>query len=114
MTMQEGQEGVVQFKLTFLPADPLPASMLGNLNAWRQILYRLGLIGQDPHRYGGLGFGNVSIRLESGNANSFIISGTQTGGLDRLPPHIIPVSKHLILQPTVLSPRVLSDLRLNP
>jgi hypothetical protein len=83
MTMQEG---VVQFKLTFLPADPLPASMLGNLNAWRQILYRLGLIGQDPHRYGGLGFGNVSIRLESGNANSFIISCTQTGGMERLSP----------------------------
>jgi len=44
------------------------------------------LIGQDPHRYGGLGFGNVSIRLESGNATSFIISGTQTGGMDRLFP----------------------------
>ena len=80
------QEGVVQFNLTFLPADPLPAAMLGSLNAWRQILYRLGLIGQDPHRYGGLGFGNVSIRVESGNATSFIISGTQTGGMDRLFP----------------------------
>ena len=83
MTMQEG---VVQFNLTFLPADPLPAAMLGSLNAWRQILYRLGLIGQDPHRYGGLGFGNVSIRMESGNNASFIISGTQTGGMDRLSP----------------------------
>ena len=80
------QEGVVQFDLTFLPADPLPAAMLHSLNAWRQILYRLGLIGQDPHRYGGLGFGNVSIRLESSNGTSFIISGTQTGGMDRLFP----------------------------
>ena len=79
-------EGVVQYNLTFFPADPLPAAMLGSLNAWRQILFRLGLIGQDPHRYGGLGFGNVSIRLESGNAASFIISGTQTGGMDRLSP----------------------------
>ncbi len=80
------REGVVQFNLTFLPADPLPAAMIGSLNAWRQILYKLGLIGQDPHRYGGLGFGNVSIRVASGNATSFIISGTQTGGMDRLFP----------------------------
>ncbi|MCX5880787.1 MAG: class II aldolase/adducin family protein [Deltaproteobacteria bacterium] len=79
-------EGVVQFNLTFLPGDPLPAAMLCSLNAWRQILYRLGLIGQDPTRYGGLGFGNISIRMESGNATSFIISGTQTGGMDRLFP----------------------------
>jgi len=80
------REGVVQFNLTFLPADPQPAAMLRSLNAWRQILYRLGLIGQDPHRYGGLGFGNVSIRQESGNGTSFVISGTQTGGMDRLFP----------------------------
>jgi hypothetical protein len=80
------QEGVVQFNLTFLPADPLPAAMLRSLNAWRQILYRLGLVGQDPHRYGGLGFGNVSIRVESSHATSFIISGSQTGGMVRLFP----------------------------
>jgi len=83
MTMQEG---AVQFHLTFIPADPPPAATISGLNAWRQILYRLGLIGQDPRRYGGLGFGNVSIRLESGNAAAFVISGTQTGGMDRLSP----------------------------
>lgn len=80
------QEGVVQFSLTFLPADPLPEAMIRSLNAWRQILYRLGLIGQDPRRYGGLGFGNISIRPESGRSSSFIISGTQTGGMGRLFP----------------------------
>lgn len=80
------QEGVVQFNLTFLPADPLPAARIRALNAWRQILYKLGLIGQDPRRYGGLGFRNVSMRVESGNAASFIISGTQTGGMGRLFP----------------------------
>jgi hypothetical protein len=80
------QEGVVQFNLTFLPTEPLPAAMLLSLNAWRQILYRLGLIGQDSRRYGGLGFGNISIRAASGNAAAFVISGTQTGGLDRLYP----------------------------
>ncbi len=80
------QEGVVRFNMTFLPADPLPAEMLGDLNAWRRILFRLGLVGQVPHRYGGLGFGNVSIRQASGNAAAFIISGTQTGGMERLLP----------------------------
>ena len=80
------QEGVVQFNLTFFPTAPLPPTQIGSLNAWRQILYRLGLIGQNPHRYGGLGFGNVSTRLTAGNGGSFIISGTQTGGLDRLFP----------------------------
>jgi hypothetical protein len=80
------QEGVVQFNLTFLPAEPMPSAMLCSLNAWRQIFYRLGLIGQDPKRYGGLGFGNISIRMESSNSSSFIISGTQTGGMDRLFP----------------------------
>lgn len=80
------QEGVVQFNLTFIPADPLPARLLSSLNSWRQIFFRLGLIGQDSTRYGGLGFGNVSIRMESVDAASFIISGTQTGGMDRLSP----------------------------
>ena len=80
------QEGVVQFNLTFSPADPLPAAMLRSINAWRQILYKLGLIGQDPRRYGGLGFGNVSIRPGSGDSASFVISGTQTGGMDTLSP----------------------------
>jgi len=80
------KEGVVQFHLTFLPADPLPETILYSLNAWRQIFFRLELIGQDLNRYGGLGFGNVSIRVESGDTTSFIISGTQTGGMNRLLP----------------------------
>jgi hypothetical protein len=80
------QEGVVQFNLTFISTDPLPAAMIHSLSAWRQLLFRLGLIGQDSRRYGGLGYGNISIRRESGNAASFIISGTQTGGMDRLFP----------------------------
>jgi L-ribulose-5-phosphate 4-epimerase len=80
------REGIVQFNLTFLPADPLPEAIILSLNAWRQILYRLGLIGQNPRRYGGLGFGNISIRMESENAAAFVISGTQTGGMERLFP----------------------------
>lgn len=102
------REGVVRFNLTFLPADPLPAEMILSLNAWRQILYRLGLIGQDLRLYGGLGFGNISIREESVNAAAFVISGTQTGGMERLfPEHYAlvtafdPASNSVVAQGTV-------------
>lgn len=40
-------------------------------------MFRLGLTGRDPGRYGGLAYGNVSQRAEAG---CFIVSGTQTGG----------------------------------
>lgn len=86
-------EGALQFNLTFLPADPLPAAKLCSLNAWRQIFFRIGLVGQDPTRYGGWGFGNISIRLESGDSTSFVISGTQTGGLIRLFPEHYAIVK---------------------
>ena len=40
----------------------------------------LGLIGEDPKRYGGLGFGNLSQRTQSG----FVITGSQTGHIGRM------------------------------
>ena len=82
------QEGVIKFDLQFTPAPPLPAAELAELNAWRRILFLLGLVGQDPARYEGLGFGNVSLRLPPYGAppkkRRFAISGTQTGGLPEL------------------------------
>ncbi len=78
--MSEPLEGVTKFALRFARAAPLDFAGLRALNAWRTLLHRLGLIGRDPARYGGVGFGNVSQRLP-GNAESFAISGTQTGEL---------------------------------
>ncbi|MDX1741214.1 MAG: class II aldolase/adducin family protein, partial [Rhodothermales bacterium] len=53
------------------------------LASWRQILSRTGLVGQDPGRYQGAGFGNVSCRVgppSSGRGSrAFLITGTQTG-----------------------------------
>jgi hypothetical protein len=102
------QEGVVQFNLTFIPSDPPAAELIGKINSWRQIFYRLGLIGQDPDRYGGLGFGNVSIRVASENGESFLVSGTQTGGIIRLNPEhyaIVtacdPASNHVVAKGAV-------------
>jgi len=54
-----------------------------DLEAWRVELLRRGLIGQAAGRYGGLGFGNLSKRLDHG---TFLISGSQTGHLRGLTP----------------------------
>ena len=60
------------------------ADLAGRLLAWRDILYQLGGVGQDPQRYGGAGYGNVSARVGPfpgpRGARGFLITGTQTGG----------------------------------
>jgi ribulose-5-phosphate 4-epimerase/fuculose-1-phosphate aldolase len=76
------QEGVIKYRLDYQPCAPRYYPEYAELNAWRSILYRLGLIGQDPLRYGGLAYGNISFRL--GNTPQFIITGSQTSGLTRL------------------------------
>lgn len=81
-------EGVIKFDLAFSSAPAVHPETLCELNAWRRILWQLALVGQDPQRYGGYGFGNVSQRLAPFDAEpgrrAFIISGTQTGGLATL------------------------------
>lgn len=82
------EEGVIKFDLQYTQTGPAPAETLAELNAWRRILWQLALIGQDPARYGGYGFGNVSKRITPLDAAAgkrrFVISGTQTGGLETL------------------------------
>jgi len=56
------------------------------LSAWREILANLRVLGQDPARYEGLGYGNVSARtgpfgdIPRGRRR-FLVTGTQTGGV---------------------------------
>ena len=78
-------EGVVKYQLDFSVGPAPEASLLLGVNAWRRLLYQLALVGSDPRRYGGLGFGNVSRRVRSGEA-VFVVSGTQTGHLAVLRP----------------------------
>lgn len=84
------EEGVIKFDLEFTPAAPLSVAELASLIAWRRILHLLQLIGRDPRRYGGLGYGNISRRLPPLEApperRRFVVSGTQTGGLPELGP----------------------------
>jgi hypothetical protein len=81
-------EGVIKFDLQYEPGPPPAAEVLRELNAWRRILWLLGLTGQDPARYDGFAYGNVSARLgpgeQAGERRPFVISGTQTGGLPEL------------------------------
>ena len=73
-------EGVIKFNLHY-EASPVESShALDELLHWRDVFFRLGVIGQDPARYGGYAYGNISYRL--GSANRFVISGSQTGGLE--------------------------------
>jgi L-ribulose-5-phosphate 4-epimerase len=75
-------EGVIKYRLDYQPGTPRNSPEYAELNAWRTILFQLGLIGQDSERYAGLAFGNVSFRLD--NTRQFVITGSQTSGLMRL------------------------------
>lgn len=77
------KEGVIKYALDFSPAEPLESALLPALNAWRALCRLTGLIGQDPDRYDGYGFGNISARLEAGKP-AFLITGSQTGHISEL------------------------------
>lgn len=79
-------EGVTKFSLAYTPSESLPYEALRELNAWRHICHLCGLIGQEPDRYGGFGYGNISRRLTDEGTAAFIISGSQTGHLAELSP----------------------------
>jgi len=78
--MQE-TEGVIKYHLDHKQTAPSQERSLSEINSWRNLLYKLELIGQNPTRYLGYGYGNISQRY---SGEQFIISGTQTGGIAQL------------------------------
>lgn len=69
------------------------------LMTWLSVLRKIGWIGVDPKRYGGLGFGNLSFRIGSrradGGQRSFVITGSQTGAISQFTKaHIATVSRY--------------------
>lgn len=78
------QEGVIKFHLVYshrcIDFSGL-SDAIEQLNLARSVMKAHALIGQDPLRYGGDGFGNISVRVEN---SMFLISATQTGHLERL------------------------------
>ncbi len=79
------QEGVIKYQLKHTQKPISEKLSLSEINAWRTVIFRLGLIGQQPDRYDNLGFGNISQRLDA-QSNQFIISGSQTGHIEYLSP----------------------------
>jgi len=78
-------EGVIKYQLTHRHANiPYDFDVAG-LNGWRSLLFKLGLIGQNPDKYQGLGYGNISLRQQP-ERQVFVITGTQTGHL----PYVYP------------------------
>lgn len=77
-------EGVIKYHLNFETGEPPIPSLIEDINTWRTLLHQMQLIGQDPGRYGGLGFGNISCRLPHGMGKGFVVSGTQTGHIHLL------------------------------
>ncbi len=76
--MDSEREGVIKFSLEHVDESP-GNHLVSELDAWRSVFRQTGIIGQDPDRYEGYGFGNLSMRTDDG----FLISGTQTGLLLR-------------------------------
>jgi len=82
MRIMSEQEGVIKFRLDFERRPLAIAASLTRLTAWRDLLHRWGLIGADARRYGGLAYGNLSMRLPPWEPPPehprFVITGSQT------------------------------------
>lgn len=81
-------EGIVKFEAVHRrePLDPMRyGDLASTLIAWREVLAKMQLVGEDPARYGGAGYGNVSGRVGPAGAvlgkRSMVITGTQTSGM---------------------------------
>lgn len=71
-------EGVIQFAYALTPGDAgLAPAVFAELAAWRSVLRDLDLLGEHPARYGGHGYGNLSLRDPRGG---FVITASQTSG----------------------------------
>jgi ribulose-5-phosphate 4-epimerase/fuculose-1-phosphate aldolase len=87
------EEGYIKFNCNWIKAEPIAIDKLAEINTWRDILYNHGLIGAYNS---GIGFGNISIRCDN---NTFIITGSATGGLDKLnETHYVLVNEYNLLQ----------------
>jgi hypothetical protein len=85
-------EGVIKFHAAHT-REPLAGQhrdLACKLVAWREVMGKLELVGQDPARYGGAGYGNVSARVGPPSLprgkRAMLITGTQTGGIQKLGP----------------------------
>lgn len=76
-------EGYIKYQCKWTRSDPISTEFLNEINRVRQALFDRNWIGEYPESK--IGFGNLSVRFPE-NEQYFIISGTQTGGLNQLGP----------------------------
>ena len=111
-------EGVIRFELEHRTAPLEPRELAATaavLAAWREVLARLRLVGRDPARYEGLGYGNLSARVgpfgDVGRGRRrFLVTGTQTGGRR----HVTLTDFALVEQWDLVRNRVVSSGSLEP
>ena len=81
-------EGIIGFSVHQVDGSPATEAFISEINLWRSHLRALELIGQSADRYGGYSYGNISRRLPPydapPHARRFLITVTQSGGLDTL------------------------------
>ena len=72
------EEGYIKFNCRWIKDKPVGPEFISELNIWRSKLYNVGLIGMYDS---GIGFGNISVRF---GTNNFLITGSATGGYEKL------------------------------
>lgn len=75
-TPEDMHEGIIQYRLDHSEGELPDDADYAGLFHWYERCRAHALLGQDPARYAGYAFGNISVRCGEG----FVISGTQTGG----------------------------------
>lgn len=76
--MNSQETGSIKFNCNWIQSEPVNIETIVEINHWRSNLFNHKLIGVYPN---GVGYGNISIRL---NQKEFLISGTSTGHLETL------------------------------
>ena len=93
-------EGYIKFDSDWTAGSAADPELTALLDRWRRPLFDAGLIGHYDEI--GVGYGNLSLR--AGEPGQFIITGTQTGHLERKEPgHYALVTKTDIVHNTVWS-----------
>lgn len=88
-------EGIIRFAYDLQPPGlaVLEDTQFRELTAWRTMLRQLRLLGQDPDRYDGLGFGNLSLR-DPERPDEFIITASQSSGeAEVAPEHMVRITR---------------------
>ncbi len=71
-------EGYIKFNCIWEKDELVPSIDLSGINTWRNRLYEIGLVGAYKN---GIGYGNISFRLDNQN---FLVTGSATGNLPKL------------------------------